>query len=161
MFRFFTVLLLISILPASAFAQVYKCKDSIGKTSFSDKPCAGDSSSEAISTIRSQSSAQPESALASKEVYTKELAEIKAPDGATQACFNFVNTTEHYPDPSTTKLLSSNKKIVAVKNVGARQLLTIETTSKNPAGMYVGKQVHKCLMMGDGLTINTKPYELL
>jgi len=159
MHRSFILLLTLSMLPAIAAAEVYKCKDAGGNTSFSDRPCAIGSSIESIPS-KSPANVQAESA-ASKDVYTKDIPAMKAPDAATLACFDSVNTNQYYPDPSTTKLLSSSKKIVAVKNVGARQLLTIETTSKNQAGMYVGKQLHKCLLMGDGVTINTRPYELL
>jgi len=154
------LILSLALLPVIASAQVYQCKDSSGKTSFSDKPCPTGSSSELMQTARSQTSTPPDS-VTTKEIYTKDLPAMKSTDAATQACFDSVNTNQYYPDPSTTKLLSSSRKIVAVKNVGARQLLTIETTSKNMAGMYVGKQVHKCLLMGDGVTINTRPYELL
>ncbi|MGZ8251165.1 MAG: DUF4124 domain-containing protein [Methylophilaceae bacterium] len=159
MYRSFTLLLVLSMLPALAAAEVYQCKDAGGKTSFSDRPCAVGSSMESAAS-KSPTNVPAESAV-SKDVYTKDTPAMKAPDAATQACFDSVNTNQYYPDPSTTKLVSSSRKIVAVKNVGARQLLTIETTSKNQAGIYVGKQLHKCLLMGDGVTINTRPYELL
>jgi hypothetical protein len=86
---------------------------------------------------------------------------MSSPDVATQACFNYVNTTALFPDPSTTKLLSSTKKWVGVKDVGARQMIIIGVTSKNEAGMYVGIQLLKCLLMGDNATINTGAYEIL
>jgi hypothetical protein len=86
---------------------------------------------------------------------------MRSPDAATQACFAHMNTTARFPDPSTTKLLSSTKKWVSVKDVGGRQMVTIGVTSKNEAGMYLGIQTFNCLLMGDNVTINTADYELL
>lgn len=40
-------------------------------------------------------------------------------------------------------------------------MVTIEVTSKNEAGMYVGIKKFDCLMMGDNATVNTNEYELL
>lgn len=99
--------------------------------------------------------------LAFSETYAKEMKSMQSPDGPTLACFNYVNTTAAFPDPSTTKLLSSTKKWVTVKSVGGRQMVTIEVTSKNEAGMYVGIKKFDCLMMGDNATVNTNEYELL
>lgn len=101
------------------------------------------------------------SSFAYAESYTKDIPSMQSPDVATQACFNHVNTTAHFPDPSTTKLLSSSKKWVAVQSVGGRQLVTIGVTSKNEAGMYLGIQTFDCLLMGDNTTVNTGSYELL
>jgi len=86
---------------------------------------------------------------------------MRSPDTATQACFSYINTTARFPDPSTTKLLSSRKKWVAVKDIGGRQMVTIGVTSKNEAGMYLGIESFDCLLMGDNVTINTTDYELL
>jgi hypothetical protein len=99
--------------------------------------------------------------LALSETYTKELTPMQSPDTPTLACFNYVNTTAVFPDPSTTKLLSSTRKWVAVKSVGGRQMVTIEVTSKNESGMYVGIKRFDCLMMGDNETVNKGEYELL
>lgn len=101
------------------------------------------------------------SSLAQAETYTKDMAPIQSPDVATQACLKHVNTTANFPDPSTTRLLSSTRKWVSVRDVGGRQMLTIGVTSKNESGMYVGIQTFDCLLMGDNATVNTGSYELL
>ncbi len=113
MYRNLLLFLALSMLPSLAFAGVYKCKDEKGKTTFSDMPCATGSPAKAEpNKAPSNSNPQPEPDTPKKEAYTKDVAALKALDAGTQACFiNYVNTTEHYPDPSTTKLLTSVKKM--------------------------------------------------
>lgn len=156
---FFSLLFVSTTLSSHAIANIYKCKDASGNTSFSDRPCATGSIAESKS-VNSSPGAQAEHSN-TKEAYTKDLPVLQSTDAAIQACFKHVNTTEHFPDPATTRLLSGNKKWVSVKNVGARQMVNIEITSKNEAGLYVGKSTLNCLMMGDGVTVNMRPYELL
>ena len=158
--------ILIALLPNLAMAGFYKCKDSSGRVTYSDAPCSASGLQES-NPVKAQAapaaasqSAEP-SAPASKEAYTKDVPAMQTSDAATKSCFSLVNTTAVYPDPSSSKLLASRKRWVAVKDVGARQMLTIEVTSKNVAGMYVGRQSYECLLMGDGATVNLKPYELL
>lgn len=142
-------------------AEIYKCRDGAGKMTFSDVPCAA-GSRQAQTGHPATTGAQPRDAgNPAKPVYTKDIPSIKAPDEATQACFDHVNTTQNFPDPSTTRILSTSRKWVSVRNVGARQMVQVEITSKNENGMYVGTRRESCLMMGDGKTVNTKPYELL
>jgi hypothetical protein len=160
------LLLVVVLLPNIASAEMHRCVDAHHRITYSDAPCVVNSVNETKS-VSEKSSDLPISVQAKpdvsvkKESYTKDIPEMKAPDVAARSCFNFVNTNEVYPDPTSSKLLSSHKKWVSVKDVGARQMVTIEVTSKNTAGMYVGKQSYDCLLMGDGLTVNTKPAELL
>lgn len=158
-------LFIILMLPNIAFAGFFKCKDASGHVTYSDAPCAASALAEANPKPKpataAPSTAVAPSAPAVKEVFTKDAAVLQSADAATKSCFSYQNTTAHYPDPSTSKLLASRKKWVSVKDVGARQIVTIEVTSKNIAGMYVGKQSYDCLLMGDSVTVNTKPYELL
>lgn len=150
------------LLSNFAYAGVYKCKNANGETSFSDHPCSPGNSVAMTPGLRlSTSGKEPESKNPNRDAYTKDIPAMSSPDAATLACFNYVNTTARFPDPSTTKLLSSTRKWVSVKSVGARQMLTIEVTSKNEGGMYVGTHSLDCLMMGDHTTINTGAYELL
>ncbi len=155
-----TVVFILFIWPGMACAAVYKCTDASGRTSFSDIPCATGNAAGNGGTSPYKAGAEPAIRSEANESYTKDLRSIAA-DAPTQACFDSVNTTQNFPDPSSSKLLSSQKKIVAVKNVGARQMVTIEVTSTNKQGVYVGIRNFKCLLMGDGLTVNTRPYELL
>ncbi len=160
------LLLVVVLLPNIASAEMHRCVDAHHRVTYSDTPCVVNSVSEA-KPVSEKSPELPVSvqtkpeAPVKKESYTKDIPEMKAPDAAARSCFNFVNTNEVYPDPTSSKLLSSHKKWVSVKDVGARQIVTIEVTSKNTAGMYVGKQSYECLLMGDGVTVNTKPVELL
>jgi hypothetical protein len=150
------------LLSNFAHAGVYKCKNANGEISFSDHPCATGNSVATSPGLRlSASSTVPESKNPSRDAYTKDIPVMVSPDAATLACFNYVNTTARFADPSTTRLLSSSRKWVTVKSVGARQLLTIKVTSKNEGGMYVGIHSLDCLMMGDHTTVNTGAYELL
>jgi Domain of unknown function (DUF4124) len=160
------VLFFVILLPINAMAGMYKCKDeTTHRVTYSDTPCASTKVKEVTKPVEGRVAQpvidEPKSELPQKQSYTKDLPEMKSPDAASKACFKIVNTTEIYPDPASSKLLSSSKKWVSVKDVGARQMVTIVVTSKNGAGMYAGKQSYECLLMGDGQTVNTNPYELL
>ena len=156
------IMLIIALIPSIAVAGTYKCKDTSGRSTYSDMPCpAGNVALAKPSSTQATNSQSPISESAKKDVYTKDIPALESADAATKSCFKHSNTTENYPDPATSKLLASRKKWVSVKDVGARQIVTIEVTSKNIAGMYVGKQSYDCLLMGDNVTVNTKPYELL
>jgi hypothetical protein len=162
MYRKLSLFLALSLLSCVAYAGAYRCQDENGYFVYTDKPCAGDGDAEAASVLNQpDSNSRTEQSAPNKEAYTKDLAPMRSPDAATQACFSHINTTARFPDPSTTKLLSSSKKWVAVRDVGARQMVTIGVTSKNEAGMYLGVESFDCLLMGDNTTINTTDYELL
>jgi hypothetical protein len=157
MYRKLPLFLALLLLPCMAYAGAYRCQDANGYFVYTDKPCASDSPADAASV----SDSSPEPTVSGGGSYTKDLAPMQSPDAATQACFSYMNTTARFPDPSTSKLLSSAKKWVSVKDVGGRQMVTIGVTSKNDAGMYVGIQMFDCLLMGDNATVNTGPFELL
>lgn len=163
MYRKLPLFLALSLLSNLAYAGAYKCQDANGGVSFSDTPCAVGSTTESSFQLHSNPNSNPQSEpnTPSREAYTKDLASMPSPDAATQACFSYMNTTARFPDPSTTKLLSSTKKWVTVQDVGGRQMVTIGVTSKNEAGMYMGIQMFSCLLMGDNVTVNTGAYELL
>ncbi len=164
MYRNLLLFLAFIVLSNIAYAETYRCQDEKGYYSFSATPCSTAGSAEAASESEQyQQGARSRSEYSSsgRNVYTKDLPAMQSADGATQACFNHVNTTAHFPDPATSKLLTSSKKWVTVKHVGGRQMVTIGVTSKNEAGMYVGVQLFNCLLMGDNATINTDSYELL
>ena len=156
------IMLIIALMPSIAIAGTYKCKDASGRSTYSDMPCPAGNVAVAKPSNSQPANAQfPANEPLKKDSYTKDIPALESADAATKSCFKHSNTTANYPDPSTSKLLASRKKWVSVKDVGARQIVTIEVTSKNEGGMYVGKQSYECLLMGDNLTVNTKPYELL
>jgi hypothetical protein len=161
-----STLLLALLLPNIALAGFYKCKDASGHVTYSDAPCAASALVEANPKPKPPVAAT-ESAPAThslppvKESYTKDMPALQSNDAATKSCFNAHNTTQNFPDPTSSKLLATRKNWVTVKDVGARQMVTIEVTSKNTAGMYVGRKSFDCLLMGDGVTVNTKPAEIL
>lgn len=155
-------LLLLSVLSNMAVAGSYRCQDANGYFVYSDKPCSGDAGAGSVQEqTRPDTEARSVQNASGRDTYTKNLQPMRSPDAATQACFSYTNTTARFPDPSTTRLLSSSKKWVSVRNVGARQMVDIAVTSMNAAGMYVGVQSYSCLLMGDGVTVNSSPYELL
>ena len=161
------IMLIMALMPSITSAGMYKCKDAAGGSTYSDTPCAAGNMAVVkpnnlqLKNLQLKNSQSPSSEPAKKDVYTKDIPALEAADAASKSCFKHVNTTANYPDPATSKLLSSQKKWVSVKDVGARQMVTIAMTSKNIAGMYEGKQSYQCLMMGDGVTVNSKPAELL
>ncbi len=163
MCRKLPLFLALTILYGVAYAENYRCLGADGYYAYSDKPCetdgAGDAESSPEKSERNLQSGNNEPA--GTKIYTKDMASMPSPDAATQACLNYVNTTARFPDPATTRLLGSEKKWVTVKDVGGRQMVTINITSKNEAGMYVEMQSFNCLLMGDNVTINTGTYELL
>ena len=154
--------LTLSLMSCIAYAGAYRCQDANGYFIYSDRPCAGDGNGPAVLiNDHSDSNSRTEQSAPNGGAYTKDLAPMRSPDIATQACFSYINTTARFPDPSTTKLLSSSKKWVSVRDVGARQMVTIGVASKNEAGMYLKAESFSCLLMGDNATINTSDYELL
>jgi hypothetical protein len=156
------LLLLLSVISNMAVAGSYRCQDANGYYAYSDKPCAGEVGTDtARDPLQGDTDSRTAQSSSGREAYTKDRQPMQSPDVATQACFSYTNTTARFPDPSTTKLLTSSKKWVAVRRVGARQMVSIGVTSMNEAGMYVGVQTYNCLLMGDGLTVNTSPYELM
>lgn len=161
MYRRLSLVLVLSMLSNLALAA-YRCQDANGYFSFSDKPCANDSAGETASVLAPpDSNSRPDGSAPGGEAYSRDVQPMRTPDAATQSCFSYMNTTARFPDPATTRLVSSSKKWVSVRNVGSRQMVTVGVTSKNEAGMYVGVQSFRCLMMGDGVTVNTGEYELL
>lgn len=162
MYRKLPLILALTLLPGLAYAGANRCEDANGGVSYSDRPCATGGAAEA-GAIQHYSNSDSEAGAdtAARDAYTKDLRAMQSPDAATQACFNYVNTTAHFPDPSTSRLLSSARKWVTVKDVGGRQMVTIGVTSKNEAGMYLGIQSFDCLLMGDNVTVNTGAYELI
>jgi hypothetical protein len=66
-------------------------------------------------------------------------------DIAVQSCFNFHNTDRNFVAPDTSTLVSAQKKIVAVKRVGPRQMVNITIRSKNEHGIYTSRAL-QCLM---------------
>lgn len=156
------IMLIMALLPSITSAGMYKCKDAAGSSTYSDTPCAaGNMAVVKPNNTQVKNTQSPPSEPSREDSYTKDIPALESADAASKSCFKHSNTTQHYPDPSSSKLLSSHKKWVSVKDVGARQMVTIDVTSKNIGGMYVGKQSYDCLLMGDGQTVNTKPYELL
>jgi hypothetical protein len=110
MYRKLSLFLALSLLSCMAYAGAYRCQDANGYFVYTDKPCAGESDVEAA-PIQNQldSNSRTEQSAPNKGAYTKDLAPMRSPDFATLACFSYINTTARFPDPSTTKLLSSRK----------------------------------------------------
>jgi hypothetical protein len=124
-----------------ADCKTYKCKDAEGITLFSDTAC----------------NAVPREELnphADKATATLDQDAIKS-------CLAYLKSSQQFPDPDSVKVADSRSIWVAVKGVGSRRMLHLDVLSKNQYGVYAGATDMHCLMMGDGRTVSTYPYELL
>ena len=63
-----TLGLLMALLSASAFAQVYQCKDASGKVGYSDAPCANHQTSRTVQEARSAAEIQQERSQANEAI---------------------------------------------------------------------------------------------
>lgn len=124
-----------------AFCKTYKCKDAEGNTIFSDTVC---------------------NAVAREELNLHaDKASATLDEDAIKNCLAYLKTSQQFPDPDSVKIADSRFAWVAVKGVGSRRMLHLDVLSKNQYGVYAGAAAMQCLMMGDGRTVSTYPYELL
>ena len=132
----------LALLLMSGFSHgaLYKCKNEKGEVIFSDTACKGERE-----TLRK----------------SKHPSKAAIDDRAVQGCLAHLRRTQPFADPDSVKVEGHSFKWVTVKDVGARRMLTLMVNSKNEYGAYAGARPVQCLMMGDGQTVNSRPYELL
>ena len=135
------LLVLINLYAAPAFCKTYKCKDAEGNTVFSDTACNA--------VVREELKLHVE-----KENATLDQDAIKN-------CLAYLKNGQRFTDPDSVKIADAHFAWVAVKGVGSRRMLYLDVLSKNQFGVYTGATTMQCLMMGDGRTVSTYPYELL
>ncbi len=124
-----------------ALCKTYKCKDADGNTVFSDTAC---------------------NTVAREVVVTHPGNSSIAPDkDALQNCLTYLKRSQQMIEPESVKVDGHRFEWVAVKDVGSRRMVYLKIRSKNQYGVYTEAAEMKCLMMGDGRTVSTYPYELL
>lgn len=124
-----------------AFSKTYQCQDADGNTEFSDTAC---------------------NAVARKELNLHaDKTTATLDQDAIKNCLAYLKSSQRFPDPDSVKIADSRFAWVAVKGVGSRRMLHLDVLSKNQYGVYAGATAMQCLMMGDGRTVSTYPYELL
>ncbi len=135
-------LLCVACLSAgSAVGKTYKCKNAEGNTEFSDTAC---------------------DAVARQELKEHvDHANARLDQDAIKNCLSYLKSSRRFADPDSVKITGSRFAWVAVKGVGPRRMLHLEVLGKNQYGVYAGATAVQCLLMGDGRTVSTYPYELL
>ena len=135
------VFLSLFIMAPAAFGGLFKCTDKDGAVTFSDVPCA--SGAEEV-----------------KGIFVSDTGS-KNDDTAIENCINFLNRNGQISDPEGVKVQSHDYEWVTVKNIGARRMLHLMVNVRNQYGAYDGPERMQCLMMGDGQTVNSNPFELV
>lgn len=124
-----------------AFCKTYKCKDADGNTVFSDTAC-NTVAREVVVTHPGNPNIEPDK-------------------DAVQNCLAYLKGSQQIIEPESVKVDGHRFEWVAVKYVGSRRMIYLKIRSKNQYGVYTESAEMKCLMMGDGRTVSTYPYELL
>lgn len=132
----------LAIFAASANAAAYKCKNAEGQTTFSDKPCGAEAQKMVIVGAGKGIPAQPDINLIN-------------------ACVAHLKSKKSYADPGSVQAEVRNIRWVAVKDVGALELLEVSVSSKNEEGVYAGAGIERCLVNPGRASIFKGSYELL
>lgn len=135
------LLALCCLYAGPSFCKTYKCKDADGHTVFSDTACNAVAREELKSHVDQASATLDQDAI--------------------RNCLAYLKSSQQIPDPDSVKIAGSHFVWVAVKGVGSRRMLHLDVLSKNQYGVYAGATAMQCLLMGDGRTVSTYPYELL
>lgn len=139
------ILLLIPVLSHSA---IRACTDENGRKVFRDTPCLENEQETRITPL------PPTSQTPSIKKNSKEIK-------AVHNCFEYAKNAGIFDDPYSARLEHYEIKWVSVRDIGARQMVYMMINTKNSYGTYAGAEPVKCLLMGDGETVNTNPYQLL
>jgi hypothetical protein len=136
------ILLIPALLLAfgSSYGATYKCKNANGKTVFSDTACSG-IEAEPMHVDNTASAAPSE-------------------EEATQRCFALHQNFGAWFDRPSIRMEGHSVKWVTVKDVGARQLISVMINGKNRYGAYVGSSPYNCLWMPDGRVLGTAGFEI-
>lgn len=125
----------------AASAKLFKCTDDDGIVVFSDIPC--ESGAEEV-----------------KGVFVANTGS-KNDDIAVENCVDFLNRNGRITDSEGVKVQSHSYEWVTVKDIGARRMLHLMVNVRNEYGAYDGAESMQCLLMGDGLTVNSHKFELV
>jgi len=132
------------LLTSNAFGKTYKCKDAEGNIVFSDSACGTVEREE----IKDRSG--PSSATLEKR--------------AIKGCLSHWKQKRPYLSNSDIRIEGYRFQWVTVKKAGARRMLYLDISIKDesaPPFMDIrAPQQLQCLMLGDGVSVNTYEYEL-
>ena len=135
-----SVLLLFS---SHAFGKMYKCKDEEGNTLFSDSACG--------------------------VVAREEIKDRSGPSDATlekraiKGCLSYWKQKKPYLSSSDVRIEGYQFQWVTVKKAGARKMLYLDISVADKSNLYMAMRMPEklqCLMLGDGVSVNTYGYEL-
>ncbi len=131
------------LLSSHAMGKTYKCKDEAGNTVFSDSAC----NTLAREVVKER--AGPSDAALEKR--------------AIDSCLAHWREKKPYLDRSGLRIEGYRFQWVTVKSAGARRMLHLDISTEGRSGPYRGvreQQRLQCLMLGDGVSVNTYEYEL-
>ncbi len=146
-------LCILSLLPSIALSKTFMCKDDEGNTMFSDSAC-GTVEREEVKSMSGPSA-------------------VALEERAIKGCLAYLKRRKPYLNRSTTRVESYEFRWVAVKDVGLRRMLTMMVSSSDVAEKSEkseeGSQPPpsqpaeslECLLLGDGVSVNTYKYELV
>ncbi len=141
-----TILLtcIILLIASNSEAKSYKCKDSDGNTVFSDTACS------TVERTAVKDYSGPSGAAIEKK--------------SVDACLSYWKNSKPYLSNSDTRIEGHQINMVNVKEIGPRKMIhitvsSIEVNDPSKNGGRTSQQL-SCLMLGDGVTVNTMGYEL-
>jgi hypothetical protein len=148
------VLCTLVLFSSVAQGKTFMCKDDEGNTMFSDSACG--------------------------TVERKEIKDMSGPSAATlekravDGCLAYLKKQKPYLNNGTAQVENYQFKWVAVKGVGLRRMLTLMVSNSGkpekseeskeaepPPQPSSPPQSFECLLLGDGVSINTYQYELV
>ncbi len=125
------------------FGKMYKCKDEEGNTVFSDSACG--------------------------TVAREEIKDRGGPSDTTiekraiAGCLSYWKQKKPYLSHRDMRIEGYRFQWVTVKKVGARRMLYLDISIKDESNPYMAMRTPEklqCLMLGDGVSVNTYGYEL-
>jgi hypothetical protein len=138
-------LLICSLLfiSSNSYGKFYKCEDKDGNTVFSDTACS-----------TSEREAVKEYIGPSDETLKKR---------SLDSCISYWKDKKPYLSGSNARIEGYAINLVGVKDIGLRKMvhMTISYNTDNESSKDVRTSTRlSCLMLGDGVTVNTRHYEL-
>lgn len=131
------------LFTSHAFGKMYKCKDEEGNTVFSDSTCG------AVEREEIKDRSGPSDVTIEKR--------------AVKGCLSYWKRKKPYLSSSDVRVEGYQFQWATVKKVGARRMLYLDISIKDESNPYMTMRIPEklqCLMLGDGVSVNTYGYEL-
>ncbi|GEM_PF-4900249 len=131
------------LFASHAVGKIYQCKDEEGNTVFSDSACS------AVAREEVKDRSGPSDATIEKR--------------AIKGCLSYWKQKKPYLNSSDLRVEGYRFQWVTVKKAGARRMLYLDISTKerfSPYGEAREPQKLQCLMLGDGVSVNSYAYEL-